>query len=181
MEFIQKIKQYKDVLDTETFDILDRYLRQPKWALSVSDPKYSPHKVFWGMRLDDEPFFNKKVFSIVEELTGKKFITTSILANAQSTLQDGAPHVDSESTDTYTFILYANKTWDYQWGGQTIFFDRYRYEDSEEVMNSDSVYSVYPIPNTAVFFPSNMVHFGSSPSRDFYEMRYTIAYHLKEI
>ena len=164
------------------FSKAQEFLLQPKWGLNTSHPEYQSHKVFWGMQLGKEKFFNKDVFSIVKKLTNCNFKINKILANAQSTLQDGSPHIDSDVENHMTFILYANHTWDYQWGGQTIFFDRYRFREKDEVVvNSEDIFYVNPIPNTAVFFPSNMIHYAVGPNRDFYGMRYTIAFHLEKL
>jgi 2OG-Fe(II) oxygenase superfamily len=188
MSFTEQIIQYKNVLPDEMLKEIPHILNQSKWGLNSSDPNYQNyqvHKQFWGMRLDDDPFCNKKMFGIVKKLTKKKFTINQILANAQSSLQDGSPHADAANPKGRTFIFYANGQWDYQWGGQTIFFDRYAaetYNENREItVNSDETYSVYPIPNSAVFFPSNMIHYGQGPSRDFYGIRYTIAFHLIEI
>ena len=183
-EFTDKILRFENVLNDKMFEKSRSFLSQPKWNLNVSDPNYQSHKVFWGMMLSDEKFFTQDVFKIVRKITKKNFEINKILANAQSALQDGSPHSDDIRPNAMTFILYANETWDYQWGGQTIFFDRYRIDndgESEIIKNSDNVYSIYPIPNTAVLFPSNMIHYGMGPNRDFYGIRYTIAYHLLEI
>ena len=183
-EFRDKIVQYENVLTDKMFNEVRKHLGYPRWGLNLSDPAYQSHKIFWGMRLEKEKFFNDTIFKIVKKLTKTNFKIHKVLANAQSTLQDGSPHVDNHEKDTMTFILYANETWDYQWGGQTIFFDRYQeIKDGkrETIVNSDDVYSIYPIPNTAVCFPSNMIHYAMGPNRDFYGIRYTVAYHLEII
>ena len=185
MSFTEQIIRYKNVLPDDMFKELPRVLSQPKWGLNISDPAYQSHKLFWGMILDDDPFFNKKMFGIIKKLTKKKFEINQILANGQSCLQDGIPHADNQDPRAKTFILYANEEWDYQWGGQTVFFDRYATktfnENRETIVNSDEIYNVYPIPNSAVFFPSNMIHYAQGPNRDFYGIRFTIAFHLFEI
>lgn len=184
MDFRKQIITYENVLPPEMFAEAQQYLNRPLWSINQSDPNYQGHKLFWGMQLQTEKFFNHDVFQYVKKLIKDKDVKIKkILANAQSTLQDGTPHCDTTNPKGRTFILYANETWDYQWGGQTIFFDRIKVDnhekkDTDEIVNSSGVHHVMPIPNTAVYFPSNMVHYAVGPHRDFYGIRYTIAYHL---
>jgi len=181
MQFTEKIKEYDQVISQEMFEKLPHYLQKKNWGLNASDPQYQPHKKFWGMILSEEPFFNQAIFSRIKTLTERDFTISRIIANAQSTLQDGSPHHDDISANSWTFILYCNSDWDYQWGGQTVFFDRYRTPNGEIDIVSNRVHNVYPIPNTGVLFPGNMMHYAQGPNRDFYEVRYSVAWHLKEI
>ena len=184
MDFRKQIITYENVLPPDMFAEVLQYLNRPMWGVNKSDPNYQSHKLFWGMQLRKEKFFNTDVFNHVKKLINERDVSIhQILANAQSTLQDGSPHCDSVNPKGRTFILYANEAWDYQWGGQTIFFDRTKVENREkkeieEVVNSLDIHHVMPIPNTAVYFPSNMIHYAMGPNRDFYGIRYTIAYHL---
>ena len=183
MDFRKKIVRYDNFLPQKMFDDIKPFLLQKKWGLSLSNPNSQSHKVFWGMILDDGKFFAEDVFYLIKKATKKNFKINQILANAQSTLQDGSPHTDSIDPKSKTFLIYSNAEWDYQWGGETIFFDRYRIFDknkdkTEEIINSTDIHQIYPVPNTAVYFPSNMIHYAMGPNRDFYGIRYTIAYHL---
>jgi len=187
MSLKDKIINYEKFLPDEMFDEIEPYLtRQSRWSINRSDPKYHSHKIFWGMRLEEEKLFSEDIFKLIEKKTQKRFEIIQILANAQSTLQDGSPHIDSVEPEARTFILYANRDWDYLWGGQTIFFDRHRVLDKEkkqltDVINSSEVLNIFPIPNTAVLFHSNILHYAAGPSRDFYGIQFSVAYHLKEI
>jgi len=186
MKFIDKIIRYENFLPQKIFDGIMPHLHERNWGLSYSHSQYQAHKVFWGMQLDINKFFNETIFEQIKETTKKKFKINQILANAQSALQDGSPHIDTENPKGITFIIYANTEWDYQWGGQTIFFDRYRIYNKlnnsfEDIVNSSDVHTIFPVPNTAVYFPSNMYHYAMGPSRDYYGLRYTVAFHLEEI
>ena len=165
----------------DIFNKIPLFLNQPRWNLNCSDFKDKNMKIFWGMLLNQEKFFYHEIFNIIKKKTNKNFEISKILANAQSTLQDGSPHYDSTNTNAWTFILYVNEKWDYQWGGQTILFDRYVNDKGSIDVTSELFETVYPIPNTAIFFPSNMIHYAMGPSRDFNGIRYSIAYHLIEI
>jgi hypothetical protein len=184
IEFRNKIKQFKNVLSDDMFIKARSFLKESKWNLNCSDPLYLSHKTFWSMNLTSEKFFNHDVLEVVKNVCNKNFQIIKVIANAQSTLQDGSPHVDEIKSNAMTFILYANDVWDFQWGGQTIFFDRIRTKTNDVdafISNSDDVFGIYPVPNTAVLFPSNIFHYGMGPNRDYYDVRYTIAFHLLEI
>lgn len=180
MSVLKKVKVFKDVLQQEDFDEVQKYLLRSEWGLNTSSDNYQTNKIFWGMSgLERFEFFSVTVFDQIKKLVGNNFELDNILANAQSMGQDGSPHYDNNDPRYYTFILYSNPEWDYQWGGQTVFFDRYVKENTDEqVTLSDETKVIYPIPNTAAFFPANIYHYGISPSRDFYGMRYSLAFRI---
>lgn len=68
-------------------------------------------------------------------------------------------HTDGGSEDI-TFLYYANKTWDYQEGGETQF------------VVDNEIYGVTPIPNRMVYFDAGIPHRATS-FRD--RHRFTVA------
>ena len=54
-------------------------------------------------------------------------------------------HTDGDSNDI-TFLYYANKTWNYQEGGETQF------------VVDNEIYGVTPIPNRMIYFDASILH-----------------------
>ena len=176
MEFKDKIKTFNDFLPKELFVSAYKFLQEtPKWGFNRS--RANDDFTFFGMYLDHAKLFCDEIFSLIKDEIGHEYKIHKILANAQSFSQDGHPHYDSAETNTTTFILYMSPEWDYTWGGETILFDRYR-EGDETIIVSNQMAHLYPMPNSAIMFPSNMYHFGTSPRKSFNGFRLSIAYHL---
>jgi hypothetical protein len=180
MNFTSKIEIYNNFLPENLFDEIEPFLRNtPKWTINRSNTY--DDGIFWGIDLSQETLFNDTIFNFAKKKLNRNIQFNRIFANGQSTLQDGNPHTDSLLSNAKTLIIYANKKWDYCWGGYTVFFDRYKIENNETLLMSEETHSVFPFPNTAVYFPSNMFHCGLSPLKKFNGIRFTLVYQVKEI
>ena len=158
------VTQFTDILSDEEFDKLEELLYRPKWGYthkSTADDKWRR----WRMELKDDLFFTELFLKKIENLTDKSFEIKAVYANGQTYGQNGSWHQDSIEPNYYAFIYYANRDWDLLWGGSTLF---------------NSGISIYPIPNSAVFFPCNIFHYGQEPTRHFEGLRMTVAYKLEE-
>jgi len=158
------VTQFTDILSDEEFDKLEELLYRPKWGYthkSTADDRWRR----WRMELKDDEFFTKFFFEKIKTLTDKSFEIKAVYANGQTYGQNGSWHQDSTEPNYYAFIFYANREWDMLWGGSTLF---------------NSGISIYPIPNSAVFFPCNIFHYGQEPTRHFEGLRMTVAYKLEE-
>ena len=69
----------------------------------------------------------------------------------------------------FTLLYYSHGRWEPQWGGHTMFSDP----------ATEQVLSVYPTPNTAVFFDSTILHAGLDPTRHCRNLRVTVAFKLE--
>ena len=158
------VTQFTDILSDEEFDKLEELLYRPKWGYthkSTADDKWRR----WRMELKDDEFFTKFFFEKIKTLTDRSFLIKAVYANGQTYGQNGSWHQDSTEPNYHAFIFYANREWDMLWGGSTLF---------------NSGISIYPIPNSAVFFPCNIFHYGQEPTRHFEGLRMTVAYKLEE-
>lgn len=184
MSFFDQIKVYKKVLPSHKFHEMCDHVAFGNWTINISSQNYQSHKLFWGSGLTKNPFFHEYVFGQIKQLIGDDYQIEEILGNAQSALQPASPHMDNVSPNAYTFILYANKKWDYTWGGQTIFFNKYwdSKTNSPKIAHEeeDEVKCIFPLPNVGVFFPGNIVHYAEAPTRDFYGVRYSVAFKLSK-
>jgi hypothetical protein len=170
-----KIKVVDNIFCVEDVLKINEYLKKPLWKFGqVSgdlSTKSSWDRKFWIMQLSDEKYFNDYLFEIICDVLGKKYDLERIYANGQTYGLDGYWHIDNIDENCYTFLYYANLEWDILWKGNTIFTDK----------ESGEIVQIVPKPNRAILFPGNILHYAESPSRDFYDLRMTLAYKLKQI
>lgn len=66
----------------------------------------------------------------------------------------------------WTVLLFANKRWDEDWGGEIVFYP----EDQDAFC-----YSIYPRPGRLLVFDSTLYHRGGVPSKFFHGPRMSVA------
>jgi len=164
----QDIKVYKNIFSSEDCETIKYYLDQPKWKYGHRSTNNSV-KSFWSMSLDDNEYFFNYLFGKILNIVNQKFSIEKVYANGQTFGLDGEFHTDCHLLDTtrYTFLYYCNEVWDKSWLGDTLFQDEY-----------NNLKHFYPEPNSAIFFPGNIFHYGQSPSRDYYGLRTTLAFKM---
>ena len=161
-----EIDQYFNFLDVSEFSRIS-IQKSEKW-------KYGGHSVpggnkFWYLDLMDDPFYSKYLKEKIERTVNAQLILDRVYANGQTFGQDGQFHQDSTEPKSYTFLLYTNLI-DCEidsWGGETQF------------RLPKFLRSYQPIPNSAIFFNSNLWHRGLGPSRHVNDMRITIAWKFR--
>jgi len=162
------INQYTDIFDQKEVDIIWKYLSKPDWEFwHISNPESK--NFFWYMNLEDNSFFTRDLFEKIKQVTENNFSIERVYANGQTFGLDGEFHIDDPDDNAYTFLYYPMKNWNLSWGGETVILD------PDGIINS-----IYPMPNSAIIFPSNWLHCGKSPSKNFTDLRVTIAYKLKK-
>ena len=75
-------------------------------------------------------------------------------------------HYDSKYETDTTILYYVNKNYNYEWGGETVFYD----EDKELIK------AVMPKPGRISVFPANVLHSARPFALYVMEPRYTIAF-----
>jgi hypothetical protein len=185
MRSFADILVYERVFEPDNFTKIEQLIKTPSWRMQTSMEKGG--STFWKLVLDDNKFITETCFNQIKELIGDNFTINTVYINAQSSLQSGDPHIDSEVEDEYTFMIYINQDWDITWGGHTVFFSRY-WDNLDKTYNNffthtDRIHTVsfLPVPNLGLFFPSNIVHFAEGPSKKMSQLRLTLAYKLKKI
>ena len=164
---MRDISFYPDVFEPHQIETIWNFLCENKWEFWHQSRNDSTN-FFWYMHLLDNEFFTEHLFSQIEKRIGKDFSINRVYANGQTFGLDGEFHIDDKDENAYTFLYYANKEWDLAWGGETIIIDP-----------EGKINTVYPSPNLGVVFPSNWLHVGKSPSKQFSDL-ITIAYKLKK-
>ena len=159
--------RYHNVLTTqEDQETVNKILTSNNWGFTGCASSKSLKK-FWYMSLNDNNFFNVYFTNKVKQILKRDFVVESLYANGQTFGLDSEWHIDSNKENRYTFLYYANPVWDLIWGGETLI----RTDDAQ-------IHYIPPEPNSAVFFPSNLYHYGRSPTRDCPYLRTTVAFKL---
>lgn len=158
--------RFVDVLTPEEWQVCTRTVEAGGWRYNSTS--YGTEQIrFFNMNLDDEPFFARHFFNnVLRRFVGTGYRLDTVYANGQVHGLCGSLHCDDHSDNAYTFLYYANKHWEAQWGGGTVFCVDGRYETADFV------------PNTALFFKGNVPHVGLEPTRHCKELRTTIAFKL---
>lgn len=123
---------------------------------------------FWYNELIDNSVYTQEVLNIINKRTSENFIIDRVYANGQTHGQPGHMHIDADDANTWTCLLYMNPFWNIEWGGETVISP-----------TPHEVVHILPKPNSAVLFKSNILHFGSEPSRHFRGLRITVAFKLR--
>ena len=93
-----------------------------------------------------------------------------VYANGHTFGTQGGIHKDSDVEGNYTFLYYANPRWCNTWGGSTVWIDE-----------NGNHKSIYPKPNTGVFFPGTLFHYADATNKTFNGLRVTVAWKLRKI
>jgi hypothetical protein len=182
MRSFDDIKFFDGIFNKEICNQIENYAYSEKgWRTqkSISESK----KIFWMLQVEHDRFFTQECFNSIKNIIGDNYIIKQVYFNAQSACQSTDPHCDSEDEDDYTFLYYVNTLWDFKWGGQTSFLNGYHDITSSQIkyfygdVKMRSI-SYMPTPNSALFFPSNIIHFSHAPDRSMDVLRLTLAYKL---
>ena len=114
-----------------------------------------------GVKMDDVVFedpciqqlYEKIEIHITESNVGMEAKLLRCYANGHTFGNDANIHYDDSRDDTLTYIFYPLKTWNVDWGGETIFWDR---------TNREIIESVIPKSNRMLIFSSKLWH-GARP------------------
>ena len=160
------IRYHNILTDKEDLETVNKILTSNNWAFKGGvAPKFS--KTFWYMSLRDNDFFSVYFTSKIKQILKRDFVVESLYANGQTFGLDSEWHIDSAEENRHTFLYYANPVWDLIWGGETLIRT-----------DGGPIRYIPPEPNSAIFFPSNLYHYGRSPTRDCPYLRTTVAFKL---
>jgi SM-20-related protein len=112
------------------------------------------------------------VWKLIKEKLDNDDVLVRCYANLITVGIDQRLHYDDKENDSKTVIIYLNETWNVDWAGETIFWDR----EKREIVKS-----ILPKFNTAVIFPGNIWH-GVRPVSIFCkEPRITLMFKTKKL
>jgi SM-20-related protein len=88
-------------------------------------------------------------------------------ANGLAYGSDGTLHTDTRVPNSYTTIYYPHESWNPDWGGETVFFNREK---------DDILTSIYPRPNRLLMFDGTLPHVARGVSRSCPLLRVTLMF-----
>ena len=163
------IIRYDNFFSQKDYEHILVKLEKPEWEYGHGSypPGHPERKIpFWMMHLGNDFFFTDYLLNIIEEKTNQKYELTALYCNGHTFGTSGNFHQDWHDDRGRTFLLYANDSWDHEWGGKTVFKldDTYHYSEF--------------VPNSAILFPGNISHRAEGTSRLFTGLRKTVAWKL---
>jgi Rps23 Pro-64 3,4-dihydroxylase Tpa1-like proline 4-hydroxylase len=180
--------------------VIDDFYDEEKYATLVNSLHTHKFKYFWGdqhgshywnSQIEEEGIVKDACVDLWNEFR-KKFINHGNLSgtyiNGQTFGLEPGPHYDYYSPDGITVINYITDTWNITWGGETLIYDRYAYDDATLKDVNSLLFSpltidaaILPAYNRIIAFPSNQLHMVKPISRFFQGIRFTLMYKLQGV
>ena len=132
----------------------------PQWFQSFYDLKHNRHP-------DSTPEICKVLAARFQEQFAppKEYTLVRCMASANTFGLDGDIHTDwPEQEQSVTAVLYTDKEWEPNWGGETIFY------------YNQFARAITYAPRKLVVFDSSIPHIGKGPQRRCKEMRSILAF-----
>ena len=126
-------KEYTDFITSiEHADVLTDCIYQSKWRFGqVSDNTIEPNYPMWFQNyydiktmdfVDTCPGIAKTITERFQDLLPDDYLLVRSMASANTFGLDGDFHTDWPHPDvSITGVLYTDKTWERNWGGETLF------------------------------------------------------------
>ena len=170
------ITEYKDWIDEETLmNLWGSTVCQPLWRFgqkSNNDTVYPMwlqgfYDTFNGKYKEDTNEWVREIGDRFLDICGDEYILVRSMLSGNTFGQDGDIHDDWQVPgESLTGVLYLNRRWEDNWGGETVVYNR---EDTRQVEISK-----FEAGKLIVFDGSNP-HIGKGPQRACGELRCIIA------
>lgn len=139
------------------------------WYKDFTDGKGTPTNI-----VDVSKFLKGIVLDMWNHLSKQEFfqdfVPVRCYVNSMTYGTDGYIHVDSTRENETTAVIYLNKEWDPDWGGETVLFDS----------NGEILFSCIPKPNRAFLFDARYKHVARGLSRKCNKLRRTLVLKLRK-
>jgi len=173
------IHSIPNLFPSEIIEPIHNYLTNSSWKFGWK----SNHNVAFGHW--NQTFADHKIiengFDTSEQLTGifveswqylkqTRYSNHNLLrcySNGHTHGVEGYPHFDSKRKQDITLIVYVNKNWRRNYGGETIIYE-----------NNNIIHGELPSYNSGLEFPGFMRHCARSVSRICPELRMTLMYKM---
>ena len=176
-------KEYPDFITSiEHADVLTDCIYQSRWRFGqVSDDTIEPNYPMWFQNyyniktmdfVDTCPAIAKTITERFQDLLPDDYLLVRSMASANTFGLDGDYHTDWPHPDvSVTGVLYTDKEWERNWGGETLF----AHPDIDGDKHSRLYASEYQ-PCKLITFDSSIPHIGKGPQRRCKEMRSVLAF-----
>lgn len=162
----------KDVLPNSTFFSLRDEFKHVGWGLYnySNNADKENERISWKLNQPNNTLIMYQCASIIK-LKLQKYLKQDLIfirahSNGATFGQTCRFHIDFNAKNVWTFVLFTEKEWNTQWGGEFITFD----PDNQEYK-----YTPY-IPNSGALIPSNWEHYGAAPNDTTDKLRTTVAF-----
>lgn len=167
------LEVYDGLISDELVDALFESVHQPVYKFGQKS-NVGDEFGFWIANIDDETRHNvpplRALWEIVDEnITLGRCGIERMYVNAYGYGDCPTVHVDNAAEGHFTVLYYANHEWNYNWSGETVFYN----EAKDEIIRA-----VYPRPGRIVVFDARIPHVAREPNRICPVVRYTIAIKL---
>lgn len=162
------MKIYKQIINDKDQEYISNIIIHSDWKYFHGSQDGDGNKFFY-LDLMNDTFFSVYLFDKIQSIVPDKLELLRVYMNGHVACSGGKTHVDVESEDAKTMLIYCNDTWDMSFGGGTSFFNKNEYK------------VIYPLPRSGVYFNGNIEHCAQPVSRDFPGIRVTLAYKLRVI
>jgi len=164
------VKIFRNFITPGDQRVIDEKIKLPYWTYFHKSNAGSNETPFWSMNdLEYDDFFGVYLLNKVKQTIGEDHVVERIYMNGHTSGSSGYLHKDAEVSNSRTFLVYCNSTWDSNFGGSTYF------------VNGDEREFVYPEPYSAVCFQGNIPHGAQPLSNDFKGLRVTLAFKLFKV
>ena len=161
------MKTYDNFLTEQDKDYIQSIIDSPRWQWGHKS-NLDSIRFFWKIeKLEFDTFFSPYLLDKIKQLTGDDLAIQRIYMNGHTSGGNGNLHIDMDSENGRTFMVYCNPEWNIEWGGGTYF------AENDTVVNNK--------PYSAIYFQNNIEHFATPLSKDFNGLRVTLAFKLLKI
>ena len=165
----------KNVLNEDLFcTIHDTMHKHMKWKLNNRSYHGGNAGLSWGVYPRNADLIFYEAASIIKLKILKhirhKVQLIKLHYNGQTSGQISEFHADFDEKLCWTFVLFTEKEWDTQWGGEFV---------SQHAETNEYFYTPY-IPNTGVLIPAYWQHCGHPPFPCTDKIRTTVAFSYME-
>lgn len=152
-----------------------RWLDKASWSYGWHSDKDVPYG-HWNVDITRTGIKNtvditerlpKEFLDVWKTIKPPEAVLVRAYANRHTFGTEGYPHTDTDRMEDQTCVIYLNRDWKAEWGGETTFYN----PEKTEILNA-----VMPRFGRAVIFPGNIPHCARAVSRICPEVRTTLMF-----
>ena len=178
----------EDVFHSSLIQDLEIFLNNSSWKWGYKSANYMfsrsiPHWsiIFGGVTSKSQVYYNceeelnsviKNIWNVVKEKYLKEDVLVRCYANGITKGIDQKIHTDDDDLDSKTCVVYVNKEWNVDWGGETIIWDK----NKRRIIDS-----YLPKYNSILVMPGNCYH-GVRPVSSYCDdLRITLMFKTRKV
>ncbi|PST84258.1 hypothetical protein C7T94_05930 [Pedobacter yulinensis] len=160
-----------NVVSEDEIEVFYDYATQLPYKRSEKSTSYDQFPIFSTdfdpAAFEQETFIGQKARTLLDKFADDAagYVLMRAYINLSNYGDVEFPHDDCPAEkDDMTVLYYVNKTWNYKFGGETMFYE-----------GNDSRIAVLPAPGRFLIFPGNIRHMGTISTRICKESRFSLA------